>query len=119
VVLPLKFKILGALAIVGAVIYWVVTSIEEYGQSKYQAGYDARNSEYSQALAKAEKKITKAERAEREISKKLQEALQENSSLSSELADQIRDASFNCDHIGPGFVELFNAGSEPKLRNSD
>jgi hypothetical protein len=110
-----KLWIAGAL--VGLLLF-AGNQLNEYGENKYQAGYDARVSEETQAASDLQKELDKLKLSDSEKADEIEKLLQKNQKLSDELSLEIGNAELVCDDLGSEFLRLFNQGSRAKSTGS-
>ena len=79
----------------------------------YEYGYNTRDSIALREQAELQLLVTKTEAANHESALKIEKNLGDLRAQSYELAEQIRKARFDCEHIGGNFIELYNAGTNP------
>ena len=90
-------------------------SLKNFGKTQYQAGYDARITEVSNAEALADIESKKIERLQREKINELEKNLQKSGKLTEKLKKEIRDTEFEHIRVGDSFFRLFNLGTQGGL----
>ena len=99
-----------ALAIVATSGY-TAHRLNAWGESRYEAGYEAHRAKANDRAAAVRAEIEKLEAAQRDKTNTLQAELHAARQRSEALAQRIRHARFECSNLGAGFVELYNEAS--------